>query len=85
MKKQLYKKTREEKEKKRRTFFPLTADNYRLLGLGVLIIVFGYIALRQGPADSIWSLTIAPILLVIGYCVVIPFAIMYQKKKSSGD
>jgi len=27
------------------------------------------------------SLTVAPILLVIGYCIIIPIAILYQKKK----
>ena len=70
---------------------PFTKSNYQLFAGGILVILLGYVALAQGPADSFWSLTLAPILLVLGYCVVIPFAILYQKKanagsaKSSGD
>jgi len=62
---------------------PFTKSNYQIFAVGILIIILGYIALAQGPAESFWSLTLAPILLVIGYCVVIPFAILYQKKNNS--
>lgn len=67
---------------------PFTSTNYWLFALGLVVIVLGYIALAQ-PADppaprseSFWSLTVAPILLVIGYCLIIPVAILYQKKKT---
>jgi cellobiose-specific phosphotransferase system component IIC len=33
-----------------------------------------------GAYDSL-SLVIAPIILVIGYCVIIPFAIFYKKQE----
>lgn len=64
---------------------PFTKDNYRLFGIGLLIIVIGYIALAQGPWDSFWSLTLAPILLVLGYCIVIPVAILYKKKAQTEE
>jgi hypothetical protein len=64
---------------------PFTKSNYQLFGVGILIVIVGYVALAQGPADSFWSLTLAPILLVIGYCVVIPFSILYQKKGNAGS
>jgi hypothetical protein len=62
---------------------PFTKSNYQLFAAGIAIIILGYIALAQGPAESFWSLTLAPILLVVGYCVVIPFAILYQKKSTA--
>ena len=61
--------------------FPFERENYLIFGAGLLVIVIGYIALAQGPWNSFWSLTLAPILLVLGYCVVIPLAILYRKKE----
>ncbi|MEE4312238.1 MAG: hypothetical protein V2J62_10265 [candidate division KSB1 bacterium] len=78
MKKQVVKKVRESKKKK--SVFPLRSENYSIFGIGILIIVLGYVALSRGPADSFWSLTVAPILLIVGYCVVIPLAILYKRK-----
>lgn len=62
-------------------FLDLAADNYKLFGLGILILIVGHFFLAQGPADSFMSLTLAPILLVISYCVVIPYAIFWKAKK----
>ena len=59
---------------------PFTRTNYLFFALGLTILFIGYVAMAQPPADNFLSLTVAPILLVIGYCVVIPFAILYQKK-----
>jgi hypothetical protein len=46
--------------------------NYVLGGLGLLSIVFGFITLAAG------SITLAPILLVLGYCVIVPVAILIK-------
>ncbi|MDZ7268837.1 MAG: hypothetical protein ONB48_13965 [candidate division KSB1 bacterium] len=62
---------------------PFTRTNYLLFGLGILLIIAGYVALAQPPVDGFWTLTVAPILLVIGYCVVIPVAILYQSRSSA--
>ena len=59
---------------------PFRRENYLIFTLGLVIIVFGFIALAQPPWDSFFSLTLAPILLVVGYCVVIPIAILYKKR-----
>jgi membrane protease YdiL (CAAX protease family) len=76
------------KEPLSRPGLPFTRINYWLFALGIAVIVVGYIALAQ-PAtpptpksNSFWSLTVAPILLIIGYCIIIPIAILYQKKKT---
>lgn len=57
-------------------------ENYIIFLIGILTLVLGYIFLAQGPADSFWSLTLAPILLVLSYCVIIPIAILYRRKSS---
>jgi hypothetical protein len=49
-----------------------TRKNYGLFGLGLLCIVFGYVTLGLG------SITLAPILLVGGYCVLVPMAILIR-------
>ncbi|MBN1153960.1 hypothetical protein JXB12_03470 [candidate division KSB1 bacterium] len=88
MAKKVERKIREKKERAKKSVFPLTRENYYLFGIGILVIILGNISLMQGPADSFWSLTFAPILLVLGYCVIIPVSILYKKKLSqekSGD
>jgi hypothetical protein len=59
--------------------FPFTKLNYQILGVGILCIVLGYIALAQDPWDGTMPLVVAPILLVLGYCVVIPIGILFRK------
>ena len=54
-----------------------TKRNYQLFGLAILVLLIGYWALAQAPVNGFLTLTLAPILLVIGYCVLIPFAIIY--------
>ena len=62
---------------------PFTKKNYQILGIGLLTIVLGYVALSQHPWDGTMPLVVAPILLVLGYCVIIPFGILYRQKKES--
>jgi uncharacterized membrane protein len=56
--------------------------NYKILAVGIAIIVLGYFALSAKPWDNPLAITVAPILLVLGYCVVIPVGIMYRRKHS---
>ena len=44
--------------------------NYLILGAGLILIVLGFILLATG------DITISPILLVLGYCVLVPRAIL---------
>ena len=57
-------------------WLPIGPRNLRWLGVAAIVIVIGYIFLSIGPWDSFWSLTLAPILLGLGYFVIIPYAIM---------
>lgn len=56
---------------------PFTKMNYYIFAVGLLSIILGYFTLSQG------SITLAPILLVLGYCVIIPVAILYRGKENS--
>ena len=46
--------------------------NSLLLGLGVAVLVAGYVALSKG------SITLAPVLLVTGYVVLIPASLLIR-------
>ena len=61
--------------------FPWRRENYLLLLLGVVVIILGFIFLSIGPVESFWSLDLAPVLLVLGYCVIVPVAILYRKRE----
>jgi hypothetical protein len=52
--------------------WPYGKKNYIMFAIAILVIVIGYITLSQG------SITWAPILLVIGYCVLIPIALLLR-------
>ena len=60
--------------------FPLEKINYIIIGVGLLFIIFGYIALSEKTVEGFFPLVVAPIFLVIGYCIIIPIGIMYQRK-----
>ena len=55
---------------------PFAKLNYQLFGIASFLILVGYWALAQFPVDGFLTLTLAPILLVFGYCVLIPLAII---------
>ncbi len=62
------------------TTFPLERENFLILGVGLLFIILGYIALSGNTVEGFRQLTLAPTLLLLGYCVIIPIGIMYRKK-----
>jgi len=52
--------------------WPFGKRNYMFFGAAMLSIIVGYIALGQG------SITLAPILLVLGYCVLVPVSLIIK-------
>jgi hypothetical protein len=56
---------------------PFTMVNYVLFAGGLLDIIIGWFLLRGG------HITIAPLMLIAGYCVIIPLAIVLRKKKAA--
>ena len=65
--------------------WPFGKKNYLLFGISLIIIIVGYICLGYGddPNHPV-TLTVAPILLVLGYAL-IPFAIMARDKKAEEE
>ena len=77
--------------------FPLERKDliFVLVGLGVILL--GYILMATGMGegaatpDGAWAgilpVTIAPLMLLVGYCVIIPLAIMrfFSSKKNNSN
>ena len=59
-----------------------TGRNYKILGGALLCILVGFLLLWRG------SITVAPVLLVLGYCVLVPYGLATgqgKPKLSSGE
>ena len=54
--------------------------NYILFSSGLGLVIFGYFFMANGEVDSFQSLTLAPIMLFLGYIVVIPISLVYRDK-----
>jgi hypothetical protein len=69
------------KESQDQVKWPFGKRNYLVFALALVVIIIGYITLGQG------SITLAPILLVLGYCVLIPIALIIRgrSKANSND
>ncbi|MGE5480490.1 MAG: DUF3098 domain-containing protein [Chloroflexota bacterium] len=72
--------------------FPLRRENFIWMAIGLGVILLGYAlmatgvteepAVPQGKWNNFFAVTLSPIVLVIGYCGVIPYAILkYFGKK----
>ena len=60
----------------------LSKTNYILFGIGLILIILGYILMGKGEVYSFQSLTLAPVMLFIGYIIVIPASLIYRDKNS---
>ena len=54
--------------------FAWGAMNSLLLGVSLAVLVGGYVALSRG------STTLAPVMLVLGYCVLVPASLLLRKR-----
>ena len=57
---------------------PLGRKNVTIIACGIVAIIAGYLAMLNGSVEGALSLVVAPILLVLGYCVLIPLGILYR-------
>ena len=64
---------------------PFMRKNWTLAAAGLASILIGYVCLRIPPAEGFLSLTLAPVLLVAGYCVLIPWAILARDQTEESD
>ena len=54
--------------------WPFGRKNYIFFAVAMVVIIIGFYALGQG------SITLAPILLILGYCVLIPVSLIVRDK-----
>ena len=60
--------------------------NLKLYYAAIGVIILGYIFLAIGDANSFTSITLGPIILLLGYVVVVPIALLsgvLQKKNKN--
>ena len=70
----------ENKNKKTLQFsWPYKRKNYVLFGVGVFVIIVGYLIMYLGEVNSFQSLVISPLLLLAGYLVIIPLALLSRE------
>ncbi|MBP7462490.1 MAG: DUF3098 domain-containing protein [Candidatus Delongbacteria bacterium] len=55
--------------------------NYILLSTGLLLTIVGFWFLSRPPVDGFLTMTLAPLILVVNYLVLIPLAILYRSPK----
>lgn len=62
----------------------LTPLNYKIMGLGVLLVIIGFTAMRiENEVYGVISLYISPIVILSGYIVVIYSILKKNHKKDS--
>ena len=83
-----------EQDSKSQGRFPLRPLNYKLLCIGVLVIILGFVLMSGGQLEdptafnpeifNFRRITLAPMLVLAGFLFEI-FAIMYRGKKSDSS
>ncbi len=69
--------------------FPLHSYNYKIIGSGIIVIAIAYGLMSTAISDdpTQWNnplaVTIAPVLLAIGYCGIIPYGLLARKKETA--
>ena len=73
---------------------PFDRTNLMIFGAALLVIVIGFGFMSTGMTEEvmhegIWNsplaIGVAPVVLVIGYCVIVPLAIMFRPKQTTAE
>ena len=59
--------------------------NLKLYYCAVGVIILGYVLLSIGNANSITSLTLGPVVLVVGYLIAMPIALLTGLGKKESE
>jgi len=73
-------KSKRQKKELSHLHFAMTSKNYMIIGAGIAIIILGYVFMSENSVNGFLPTVVAPILLIFGYCVVVPFGILYKDK-----
>jgi cytochrome c oxidase assembly factor CtaG len=74
--------SKEQRIRKQEQIWPYTRVNAYLALASLVTLIAGYVTLGVKPWNSWVSMNVAPVLLVIGYCVLVPATIIYHKRDS---
>lgn len=93
--KKILTKTQKSSKKAPKWNFPLQKENLYIIGAGIIVIIIGYLlmatgisdepALPEGKWNNPLAIIVAPFLLIIGYCIIIPFGIMKKFNKDDQE
>ena len=63
----------------------LNLTNLVLFGIGIVVLAIGFWFLSKGPWDNPLSLSVSPLVLLLGYLVVFPVAIFFGSRRKSKE
>lgn len=72
-------------EKKLLPGIALDRRNVIILVVGLVVITIGYFLLSIPPWDNFLSRSVSPLILILGYLVIIPIAIFYGSGNSGEE
>jgi Flp pilus assembly protein TadB len=64
---------------------PFERKNLVIILAGIATVGLGYLIMGMSPTMSFAALTLAPIILILGYCIIIPMGIMSGARKYIRD
>ncbi|MBV6477685.1 MAG: hypothetical protein HGGPFJEG_00427 [Ignavibacteria bacterium] len=73
-------KSKKQKKELSHLHFAMTAKNYMIIGAGILVIIIGYVLMSENSVDGFMPTVVAPILLILGYCVIVPVGILFNDR-----
>lgn len=62
-----------------------TRRNMVTFAIGLVVLITGYILMSFGPWDNPLSRSVAPLVLILGYLIVFPVAILMKGNHRSSD
>ncbi len=78
--------TERQRRSKVQTEMPLNRTNYTIIIGGALLIIVAYILLAtNNTVYGFIPLDLVPVLLFIGYIVIVPIGIMYKGRKKTAE
>ncbi len=67
---------------KKEITFPFEKQNFVIIGAGIVVLIIGYFLMSQNSVDGFLPTVVAPIVLIIGYCVIIPYGILKKPARA---
>ncbi|MEI8135523.1 MAG: hypothetical protein WCH46_10710 [bacterium] len=64
---------------------PFESKNITFILIGIAIVTLGYVVMGMSETMGFMALNVSPIMLLLGYLVVIPMGIMYGAKRKKSE